>query len=301
MTEPQATIVLPSFGRPAHVRDCLAALGALDGGPYPVVVVDDGSPEPLAPVCAPFGDAVRCIRQDNAGPGVARNRGVAEARTRLVLFIDDDCRPEPGWARALIETQAGDPDALVGGLVVNGLDRNVWSDAAQAILTYSYGAFGGFDGRLAFFTTNNLCVDRDRFLDLGGFDASYAFASEDRDLSFRWKAAGGHLRHAPDAVVTHLHAMTGAGFLRQQYAYGRGARRFHGRVRDSGTGSVEMGGKAFYAGLLLHPLRRPTPRAVVRSVLIGTAHAAMLAGYLRERRAEGSGGPRRPTGDGRDA
>jgi GT2 family glycosyltransferase len=287
----EASVVLPSFGRPDHVRACLAALAALEGGPYPTIVVDDGSPEPLAPICAEAGDWVRCLRQENAGPAAARNRGVAAADSRLILFIDDDCRPRPGWARALIAAQGGRAARLVGGRVVNGLEENACSGAAQAILTYSYDAFGGFEDRLAFFTTNNMCVDRDRFLSLGGFDTRYAFASEDRDLSFRWKGAGGHLRHAPEAVVEHYHRLTLPRFLRQQYAYGRGARRFHRTVRASGTGGVEMGGKGFYAGLLLHPLRRPSPRAALRSVLIGAAHAAMLAGYLRERRAERGAAP----------
>ena len=281
-----ATIVLPSYGRPGHVRDCLAALARLEGGPYPTVVVDDGSPEPLAPICAAAGSHVRCLRQDNAGPAAARNRGASLATTRLVLFTDDDCRPRPSWAAALIAAQGGVRERLVGGRVVNGLEGNAWSDAAQAILSYSYDAFGGFDGRMAFFTSNNLCVDRDRLMATGGFDAGYAFASEDRDLSFRWKAGGGHLRHAPDAVVDHLHHLTLRGFMRQQHAYGRGARRFHGRVRAGGQARVEMGSAGFYAGLLLHPLRRPTPRAILRSGAIGAAHAAMLVGYLRERRAE---------------
>lgn len=280
-----ATIVLPSYGRPGHVRDCLAALGGLAGGPYPTVVVDDGSPEPLAPICADAGPHVTCVRQANAGPAVARNRGVAEARTRLVLFIDDDCRPVREWAAALVAAQDGVPERLVGGRVTNGLARGAFSDAAQAILSYSYDAFGDFSGPLAFFTTNNLCVDRARFVALGGFDPGYAFASEDRDLSFRWKAAGGHLLHAPEAEVIHRHEMGFGAFVRQQYAYGRGARRFHGRVR-AGGGGVELGSKWFYAGLLLHPLRRPSLGAVRRSGLIGLAHAAMTAGYLVERRAE---------------
>jgi GT2 family glycosyltransferase len=210
---------------------------------------------------------------------------VAEARTRLILFIDDDCRPAPGWARALIAAQGGEPARLVGGRVVNGLEGNACSGAAQAILSYSYDAFGEFGDRLAFFTTNNVCADRDRFLSLGGFDTGYSFASEDRDLSFRWKGAGGHLLYAPDAVVAHFHRLSLMDFLRQQYAYGRGARRFHGKVRASGTGGVEMGGGGFYGGLLLHPLlRRPGPRAALRTALIGVAHAAMIAGYVREGR-----------------
>ena len=285
-----ATIVLASYGRPDHVRAWLDCVARLEGDPHPVIVVDDGSPEPLAPLCE--GRAgVRCIRQDNAGPAAARNRGVAAAETRLVLFTDDDCRPRPGWARALIDAQGGDAARLVGGRVVNGLEGNAFSGASQAILTYSYDRFGGFEDRLSFFTTNNLCVDRQAFLDLGGLDAGYRFASEDRDLSFRWKGAGGHLAYAPDAVVDHYHGLTARGFLRQHHSYGIGARRFHRRVAASGTGGVEMGSRGFYAGLLLHPLRRPTPAAVLRTALIGVAHAALAVGYFEERAREGRGEP----------
>ncbi|MEM9797442.1 MAG: glycosyltransferase [Pseudomonadota bacterium] len=288
---PDAAIVLPSYGRPAHVRDCLAALNALEGGPYRIIVVDDGSPEPLAPICAAAGDHVTCIRQDNAGPAAARNRGVAAAEgARVVLFIDDDCRPEPDWALRLLAAQGGDPDRLVGGAVVNALEENACSRAAQAILTYSYGAFGDFSDRLSFFTTNNLCVDRAAFLAMGGLDASYRFASEDRDLSFRWKQAGKSLVHAPDAVVHHYHHLSLPKFLRQQFAYGRGARRFHRKIAGAPGGGVKMGSSGFYSGLLLHPLRKPSPRAVVTTTLIGLAHAAMAAGYAAEWRAMRKGG-----------
>ena len=61
------TIVVPSFGRPAALRACVEALMAQDHADREIVVVDDGSPEPLAPVCAGL-PGVRCVRQENA-PG----------------------------------------------------------------------------------------------------------------------------------------------------------------------------------------------------------------------------------------
>ncbi len=286
MTGLSATIVLPTYGRPGHLRECLESLARLDGGPWPVIVVDDGSPEPVEAVCAEAGPEVRYVRQENAGPAAARNRGIHEAKGDLILLIDDDCRPHADWAQRLVHAHAGDAECLVGGRVVNALARNPFSDASQAILTYSYGAFGAFDERLAFFTTNNLCMSRQRCLSIGGFDTRYDFASEDRDFSFRWKASGGRLAYASDAVVDHRHELDLAGFLTQHYRYGRGARRFHGVVAGTSDDGVKLGKANFYAGLLLHPLRRPSPTALLQTGLIGLAHAALAAGYVREARTE---------------
>ena len=247
-----------------------------------MILVDDGSPTPLAPLAEryPF---VTVIRQKNAGPAAARNAGVAAAGdAEVILFTDDDCRPKPDWADRLLAAQEGDPDRLVGGRVVNGLDENAYSRASQAILTYSYGAFDDFSDRLSFFTTNNMAVSTERFRALGGFDTRYRFASEDRDFSFRWRLAGGHLVHTAEAEVTHLHRLTARGFLRQQFSYGRGARRFHRRVAGLDAPDVAMGSARFYAGLLLHPLARPSGRAAVTTILIGVAHAVLAAGYATE-------------------
>ena len=280
------TIVVPSYDRPRQLEACLAVLARLEGGPYPTVVVDDGSPTPLAPICAAAGEWVRCVRQDNAGPGIARNRGVAEAASDLVLFTDDDCHPRPDWARRLIAAQGGTPLRLVGGRIVNALEGNLFSATSQSILTYAYEAFAGFDGPFAFFTTNNICCRREDFLAVGGFDPSFRFASEDRDLSRRWQEAGGTLVHAPGAVVDHHHAMGPVKFARQHWSYGRGARQFHAKLAREGGPDVSLNAPGFYAGLLLHPFRRPGPRALALSTLIGTAHAIQLAGYLTQRRAE---------------
>ena len=285
---PSAAIVIPSHGRPARLAECLAALARLEGGPWRVIVVDDGSPEALAPVCAAAGEWVTCLRQEKAGPAAARNAGIAAADdAETILFTDDDCRPRPGWARALLASQAGEPMRLVGGHVANGLPGNLFSETSQSIQTHLYESYGRFDGPDAFFASNNLCARRVDLLSLGGFDTSFVFASEDRDLSERWRAAGGALHYAPEAVVDHHHALSLAGFARQHWQYGRGGRRYHVRRDASHDPAMFANPPGFYAALLFHPLKAGAgPRNLAMSALVGAAHAFQFAGYLAERRAE---------------
>ncbi len=281
----EAVIVVPSFSRPRQLETCLDHLAALDGGPWRVVVVDDGSPRPLAPVCAAAGPHVTCLRQENGGPGAARNAGVAAAGgARWILFTDDDCRPRPDWAVRLVAAQGGVAGRLVGGRIENALTDNPYSSASQTLANYLTDRYADRDGGMGFFTTNNMCCLRADFLEAGGFDPAFRQASEDRDLSLRWKDRGGTLVHAPGAVVDHAHALDLGGFWRQHASYGRGARRLHRRMDRDGDRRAKFEALSFYAGLL-------SRRGPVEAALLGLSQVATAAGYARARLAERSRGP----------
>ncbi len=84
------SVIIPTYNRgrwlPATVASVLAqTLPALE-----ILIIDDGSTDDTAAVCAGFADPVRYIRQDNAGVGSARNRGAAEARGEWLAFLDSD-------------------------------------------------------------------------------------------------------------------------------------------------------------------------------------------------------------------
>ncbi|KIT17169.1 glycosyltransferase family 2 protein [Jannaschia aquimarina] len=281
----KAATVVASYDRPAHIKACVECLLGIDGD-FEIVVVDDGSPTPYAPLLADYGPRVRCIRQNNAGPAAARNRGVRDAGADFVAFTDDDCRPHKDWFTALQAAHSGVADRLVGGRIVNSLKANVFSEASQDLSTYLYEYFGA-DRDLSFFTTNNLAFSRARFEDLGGLDASFRFASEDRDLSMRWRAAGGHLTYAEGAVVDHLHRLGLTSFLRQHLSYGRGARTLHLKMDATGDDRPKVEPFRFYRDLMLYPLRKRGIRGVPGSILMGLSQVAMVAGYgaeIRDRR-----------------
>lgn len=286
------SIVVPSYGRPERLRACLAALTQQEGGPYETVVVDDGSPEPLAPICAEFGEWVVAVRQSNSGPAAARNTGVRKASGDFICFTDDDCLPEPGWAKALFAARDGDARKLIGGRVENGLPHNVFSEASQSISNFLYEWHRGEGAEGRFFTTNNMGCDRSRFLDLGGFDESFELpAGEDREFGLRWGRAVGPLLYAPNALVRHVHLLDFAGFWRQQSNYGRGAQqlRLHEQDNEESGKGRRFETPAFYAKLLLHPMTRTRfrpGRRLVLSALTFLSQLAVTRGYLDQVRAE---------------
>ncbi len=61
---------------------------------FEVIIVDDGStdstPNLIGKLVGKTAGKVHSLRQDNSGPGAARNRGVEVASGRYLLFLDDD-------------------------------------------------------------------------------------------------------------------------------------------------------------------------------------------------------------------
>jgi GT2 family glycosyltransferase len=282
---PFASIIVPTFRRPEALTSCLEALRRLDypSDRFEILVVDDGSPEPVAIPPGPAQPPVRLIRQENRGPAVARNRAAAEAVGDILAFTDDDCRPRRGWLRALTLALVEHPNALVGGRTHNALAMNPWAEASQSLVGFLYDSFETCRDLRPFYTSNNFAGRRDVFTALGGFDESFRYsAAEDRDLSERWSAQGA-LRLVPDAHVDHHHTLGGGTFLRQHHRYGRGAMHLARRRRDRGDGPPVPEPLSFYWRMFTYPIRQNGfKRGMVLSALIGVAQIAGVSGMITE-------------------
>ena len=94
---PLVAVVVPVFNRCRVVLEALDSIAAQTRPPTKLIVVDDGSTDDtvehierwLSSRQLPFES--RLIRQSNAGPSAARNRGAAEAdECDLLAFLDSD-------------------------------------------------------------------------------------------------------------------------------------------------------------------------------------------------------------------
>ena len=93
----KVSVVVPVYNVAPHLARCLESLLAQTLREIEVICVDDGSTDGSADIladCASRDGRLRVIRQENAGAGAARNRGLAEATGEYLFFCDpdDDCR-----------------------------------------------------------------------------------------------------------------------------------------------------------------------------------------------------------------
>jgi glycosyltransferase involved in cell wall biosynthesis len=283
-------VIIPTHARPHQLASCLESLTLLQApaGGFEVIVVDDGSPQPLDAVMKPYHDrlSITLLRQPNAGPGEARNTGAGAARGRFLAFTDDDCWPAPDWLMALARRFEQTPRHMLGGRTVNRLVRNPYAATSQLIVDVVYAFYNREPNAARFFASNNLALPADLFRELGGFDGKgFRFASEDRELCDRWRHLGHGMTYAPEAVVRHAHPLTLRAFCKQHFAYGRGALRYH-RVRAeraSGRLCDDLGFHARLPRLLRAPLADLSPGQVWRvSPLLLVWQAANAAGFFYE-------------------
>ncbi len=261
---PAVTVVVPAFGRPGALARCLAALG--DG--HPVVVVDDGSPDPgpLADACAAHG-ATLVRRPVNGGPGEARNAALAHVGTDLVAFVDSDCTVGPGWLEGLTWLFA-DPDvAAVAPRIVPDRpepgDRRVLDRFEAARSPLDLGAEEGEVGptrSVRYVPTAALVVRRRALEAVGGFTPGLR-VGEDVDLVWRLVGAGWRVRYAPDVTVGHAEPRTWSDLLARRFRYGTSAGPLAAR----------------HPGRLAPVELRPWPAAAAAAALLGRPGTAAVA------------------------
>jgi glycosyltransferase involved in cell wall biosynthesis len=107
------SVVIPAFNAEPYVGEAIESALAQTLAPSEVIVVNDGSTDGTESVVRRFGDTVRYERQERAGNGAARNRGVELSHGEYLAFLDADDR----FVRDKLERQmnvlAGDPNVDV--------------------------------------------------------------------------------------------------------------------------------------------------------------------------------------------
>ena len=93
--------IIPTYNRAHLVTEAIDSVLAQTYPHIEVIVVDDGSTDDTMARLAPYGTRIRVIRQENAGPGAARNKGIAASSGGLVAFLDSDDL----WLPSKIERQ----------------------------------------------------------------------------------------------------------------------------------------------------------------------------------------------------
>lgn len=285
---PIFSIIIPTFNRPKQLATCLESLTRLD---YPrscfeVIVVDDGSPMGLDSIVSSYNErlTVELIRQDNAGPAAARNRGSSHAKGQFLAFTDDDCCPHPNWLKVLEQGFEKFPSAILGGDTQNKLSDNVYSEASQHLLSYIYNYYNSSANQAHFFASNNIAIATDQFQSLGGFDTTFPLAAaEDREFCDRCLFNQYRLVYLPAARVDHIHKLDPYRFWRQHFNYGRGAYRFHQIRSKRRLDKIRVEPLSFYLQLLIYPFKyRSLAEGLLLSSLFFISQVANVAGFLWE-------------------
>ena len=191
------SVIIPTFKRPEALSVCLTNLTSefqkLSLDDFEVIVTDD----------AP-GDAQRdSLRRDfpwvhhnlapQKGPACNRNSGAKRARGEWLVFLDDDCIPQPSLLSAYMGAIHKNPDYSVFEGSTLPERRKIRMDVDAPI-----------NDRGGYLWSCNFAIKRALFWEVGGFCELYPYACmEDVDFREQLKERNVEFLFVPEASVVH--------------------------------------------------------------------------------------------------
>jgi glycosyltransferase involved in cell wall biosynthesis len=296
------SVVIPTYNRRESLRRTLDGLTCQTFPPdeFEVIVVSDGSTDGteamLIAYAASVPFALRPITQANAGPSAARNRGIAEARHEVIVFLDDDVEPCPEFLARHAAYHVEDESVIVLGPMSPDPERRaeepVWIAWEHAKLQEIYAMFGpgghyaGVDAGPEHFYSGNASVRRRWLEAVGGFDVTYT-RQEDVELAARLRAAFG-LRFVFDFAANGLHrpSRTFDSWLRIPTSYGTldAHRVLAGQLNEQDVARQaarrSFGTRALTRLCLAVPQGLSTATMILRSLAIGLHRYGMTRAAL---------------------
>lgn len=223
---PSASVVITAYNKIEYTEACIRqVLNTLPAGvDCEVIVVDDASTDETPVVLqriAAEDTRVHVIRnEENVGFLVSCNRGAASAQCDVIVFLNNDTLPQPGWLTVLLRTLRDAPLAgAVGGKLMypNGTLQEagglVFSDGSAA----NYGRndpspdapLYNYLREVDYCTGALLGTWRNLYQELNGFDLRYRpLYYEETDYCFKVRDAGYRVYYQPESRVIHFEGVT---------------------------------------------------------------------------------------------
>ena len=200
-----ATVIVPTVRGVDRIGLLLDSLRRQTVG-HQVLVVDNGSSDGTAKVLARYPD-VESIRLDrNAGFSRAVNLAAQRADGDSLVLVNDDCVCDDEFVEHLTEPIRGDVVMSAGVMrdhVDEGLIDSAGMELSSTLLVFDYlhgrplEALGSAAEPIGP-SAAAAGIDRDAFLEAGGFDEALFAYWEDVDLVLRLRLAGGRCASAPE-------------------------------------------------------------------------------------------------------
>ena len=169
--KPIVSIIIPAYNAEKWIRRSIESVLAQDYPYKEILVVDDGSADNTAGVVKSYGDQVRYIRQENRGPGAARNTGAAAASGEYLMFLDADDEYLPGIMKKMVEGFDVFPHADAGMFGCRKLDsgREVFAHTFEEQDITAVEDFFSIKMKYSTPCTDSFICRKDVFFKVGGY------------------------------------------------------------------------------------------------------------------------------------
>jgi glucosyl-dolichyl phosphate glucuronosyltransferase len=295
-SEVKASIVISTLNR-SHLLDL--TLRRIQEQDYPAdqfetIIVDNGSSDSTRDISTGWLNKTSNCKysyEPITGLSQARNRGISEAQSAIVVFLDDDARPTKGWLGSIMNRFENSPEVdAVGGPIHLDWEGEIRPGWYSRPLDYALGYqdAGKQPKKVSHLNGGNFAVRKEVISTFGGFKTylgrkgNNAIAGEESDF-FTWM----RLHHKetiyePEAIVKHFiptYRQTKKFILSTYFNLGRTE-----IIRALGKNKIfriSQGVKDFVHRIKTTITWR-NEYQINQLCFLGLTHLALLAGIIRE-------------------
>lgn len=224
---PFFSVIVPVYNRPEELQELLVSLKQQTFTDFELVVVEDGSSRKSDSLVKDYAThfPIQYIFQDNAGPAIARNAGLAVAKGKYFLFIDSDCIAPEEWMEVLNNNLQHDNVAAFGGPDLAAYNFSLLQRAISFAMTsfFTTGGIRGGKRRVGTFHPRsfNMGISREVYESIGGFPVTRMHPGEDMVFSIEIIRRGFKTALFADAGVYHKRRNTLGSFFKQVFRFGK--------------------------------------------------------------------------------
>ena len=223
---PLVTIGMAHYNLGGYLPQALASLAEQTYRNLEVIVIDDGSTDPLSQKVFAQQEArypqFRFLRQENAGIGATRNRALAEAHGEFFLTVDADNVARPDMIERFVAALQRNPDLSAVSCYYLAFRND--DELRRGVHSYAYRPAGGphilaccrnvYGDANALFRTAAL-------RSVGGYETDRDTSWEDLEVFVKLVHAGHRVDVLPDYLFYYRHLDSGwsrvtSGYLNQQ-------------------------------------------------------------------------------------
>lgn len=190
---PFFSVIIPTYNRLQYLREALESVRRQSFTDYEVIVVDDGSTDGTQTGVLEMlksGNAqklkLKYLRQENAGPGTARNLGAREARGEYLAFLDSDDLWFPWTLECFANSIAANnyPAILCGKIQEDQVESSLSVISHSKTSTKFYSNYISSFRDECFVGAGKIVVKKSNFHEAGGF-TDLPINLEDHDFVLR--------------------------------------------------------------------------------------------------------------------
>ena len=210
---PQITVIIVNYNSGTRLAACLAHLRAQSFRGFEIIVIDNASTDRSADVARGAAGVILIDAGANLGFAAANNLAATRAEGEWLAFLNPDAYAAPDWLEQLLAATARWPQAdAFGSTQIDALDPSRLDGAGDVFHGFGVAYRGHVGWPVETLPPEGECFApcgaaafyrKSVFDRLGGFDERFFCYSEDVDLGFRLRLAGGMAVQAAKAVVRH--------------------------------------------------------------------------------------------------